>query len=116
MELRYAGFSQTQNKRFYKFDQQTETRSTIRFIVSVDMALFLKHHIGIQEGPALCARKLTSDLEAQSVGDHELTNADLLAYASDRAAKEAQRLEARRPGPHRRTTPPVSPFSRYGSS
>jgi len=33
------------------------------------MELFLKHHVGIQEGPALCAQKITADLEADRQGD-----------------------------------------------
>src|ERR1022692_3986014 len=44
------------------------------FAVSIDMALFLRHHVGIQEGPTLCAQKLTPDFEAQHRDEHELTD------------------------------------------
>ena len=44
MELRYIGFDQAQNRRVYKFDCKAEDKSTMRFAVSVDMVLFLRHH------------------------------------------------------------------------
>jgi len=80
----------------------------------LDIALFLKHHVGIQEGPTLCAQKLAADLEADRQGDHELSNEDLLVYVSGRAAKEAQRAALRRPGPHRRPVRPSGMDKRDG--
>jgi len=60
VELRYMGFQQKQNRRLYRFDMNDAgTKSSIPHVVSVDMELFLKHHVGIQEGPALCAQKIT---------------------------------------------------------
>jgi hypothetical protein len=105
MSLRYAGFEQAQNKRCYKFECGEEGRPANRVLVSVDMALFLKHRVSIQEGPALSAQKLAADLEANMAGEHELTNDDMLAYTANRAAKEAQRAESRRPGPRRTPRP-----------
>ena len=102
MELRYMGFHQLQNTRVYEFDGKPNGDSNARFAVTVDMALFLKHHVGIQEGPVLCAQKLTADLEANQQGIHELTNDDLLTYAAGRTAAEARRAEMRRIGPSRR--------------
>jgi len=106
VELRYMGFDQAQNKRVYKFDCTGGGKITTRFVVSVDMVLFLKHHVGIQEGPALCARKLNADFEAVAGTEpeltHELTNDDLLAYVAVRTAAEVRRAEARKPGPNRR--------------
>jgi len=100
------GFDQAQNKRVYKFECTAAGKSTTRFVVSVDMVLFLKHRVGIQEGPALCARKLNADFETEHVGEHELTheltNDDLLAYVAVRTAAEVRRAEARKPGPNRR--------------
>ena len=65
MELRYMGFQQKQNRRLYRFDMNDAgTKSSIPHVVSVDMDLFLRHHVGIQEGPALCAQKINADIEA----------------------------------------------------
>ena len=98
MELRYIGFDQAQSTRVYEFDCRAEDKSTMRFAVSIDMALFLRHHVGIQEGPTLCAQKLTADFEAQHRDEHELTNEDLLAYVAERTAAKARKVESRRAG------------------
>jgi hypothetical protein len=98
MDLRYMGFDHKQNTRTYKFDRTEKGEPSIRLAVTADLALFLKHRIGIQEGPTLCAHKLTADLDGLREGDHELTNDDLQAYVSDRAAAELRRAESRRSG------------------
>ena len=101
MELRYLGFEQLENARGYRFDVVAKGDATRQFIVTVDLALFRTHAIGIQEGPSLCAQKLLADLENQFEGDHRLTTEDLKAYAHERADAEARRIAARRPGPRR---------------
>jgi hypothetical protein len=115
VELRYRGFQQERGRRLYNFDCPGEVHTVLHFVVSVDMALFLKHRVGIQEGPALCAQKLTADLAAQHQGDHELTNEDLVQYTANRAAADARKAEARKAGPHRKKVEPgqqVSPWWR----
>jgi hypothetical protein len=74
----------------------------VRYIVAVDLTLFLKHHVGIQEGPSLCARKLASDLETIEQREHTLTSEDLLAYVTARTEAEARKAAARKPGVRRR--------------
>ena len=101
MELRYLGFEQTQNARAYRFDVIANGEATRQYVVTVDVALFRTHRVGIQEGPSLCAHKLLADLETSSEGTHELTTEDLRAYAEARATEEARRLETRKSGPHR---------------
>jgi len=95
----------------YKFDRTAQGEPTARFMVSVDMALFLQHHVNIQEGPTLCAQKLKADLQAQHEGEHELTTGDLIAYVAGRAAAAALKAESRRPGPRRKKTEPGQPVS-----
>jgi hypothetical protein len=97
------GFDQVENKREYRFDCLAKGEPTLRVVITADMALFLKHHVGIQEGPTLCARKLTADFETLRAGTHELTNDDLLAYATARAAADARKAEMRRSVPRRRS-------------
>jgi hypothetical protein len=97
------GFDQTKALRIYRFDSIEERAPTIRYIVSADLTLFLKHRVGIQEGPALCARKLTSDLEGLLQCEHHLTNDDFLAYVTARSDAEARKAAARKPGVRRRT-------------
>jgi hypothetical protein len=74
----------------------------IRYIITADLTLFLKYHVGLQEGPSLCARKLAADLEKLPQREHQLTNEDLLAYANARSEAEARKAAARKPGVRRR--------------
>ena len=105
MELRYMGFEQRQNIRAYAFDRIAEREPIVHFVVSVDVALFFRNHVGIQEGPKLCALKLAADLGALQEGSHELTNDDMLAFTNARAAGEARKAESRRVGSKRRNRP-----------
>jgi hypothetical protein len=122
MELRYLGFDQKQNTRTYKFDGLANGRPAVHFVVTADLALFLANRIGIQEGPTLCARKLSStpepapDTHPESTTPDstnvestnlELTNDDLRAHVSARSMAEARKAEARRMGPRRRS--PIPP-------
>jgi hypothetical protein len=116
VEFRYLGFDQAQNARAYRYDVIAKGDPTRQFTVTVDVALFLVHRIGIQEGPSLCARKLASDLENHADGTHELTVDDLRAYADERDAAETRRLEARRNGVRRSKPVTPSPASQWRSA
>src|SRR6202161_3737539 len=113
MDLRYMGFDQTRNRRVYKFDYCAKGVPPAGFLVSADIALFLKHHIIIQDGPSLCARNLADDIEALQPGEHELTNDDMLPFAPARAAAEARKAEQRKSWTPRRNPnrPPSNPVS-----
>jgi hypothetical protein len=101
MEFRYLGFDQSGNARAYKFDAIAKAEPTRHFIVTADISLFLQHRVGLQEGPALCARKLAEDLESNAEGDHELVSDDLRRHVDNRALAEARRAEARKGVPRR---------------
>ena len=109
MQLRYMGFDQSDGVRVYRFDSIEERAPTIRYVVTADLTLFLKHRVGIQEGPALCARKLTADLAGLEQCEHRLTNDDFQAYVSARADAEARKAAARKPGVRRRA--PSAPWA-----
>jgi hypothetical protein len=96
MELRYMGFEQLRNARTFRFDIVNKGASTRRAEITADIALFVQFHVGIQDGPSLCAGKLTSDLENNFEGEHVLTADDLRAYSAHRAAADEKRLEKRR--------------------
>lgn len=104
VELRYMGFDQAKNIRAYRFDGITRGELTRHFVVSADIALFTKHHVGIQEGPTLCMHKLAAGLGLE-LPEHELTSDDLLAYLSAKAAADARKAASRKSGAHRKTTP-----------
>ncbi len=88
MQLRYMGFDQTKNIREYKFDGVAAGETAKHFVVSADLALFAKYRVGLQEGPALCLKRLAADLEMLQPLPHELTSGDLAAYTSAGAAAE----------------------------
>lgn len=101
MEIRYLGFEQSQNSRVYQFDVRTDGQPKKQASVSTDIAVFRDHSVGIQEGPFLSGNKLTADLERGWEGEHELTAADVRAYADAKALAGAQRASTRK-APRRR--------------
>jgi hypothetical protein len=111
-DLRYTGFHQTENVRTYSFAEFTSHHSA-QHCVTVDVALLLKHHIGVQEGPALCLSKLITDLKdsPESPG-HRLGDGDLLALIAFRAEaikkKKLKRQAGRAKSPAVTFSPPDS--------
>jgi len=96
VEIRYLGFDQKQNSRVYRFDVRIDSRVTNQTSVTADLAVFRTHHVGIQEGPVLSGKKLTADLERGWEGEHELTAADVRAYADAKALAVTLRADARK--------------------
>ena len=101
MEIRYLGFDQRQNSRVYRFDVRMDGQLTKEVSIAADISIFRDYSVGIQEGPSLSGNKLTADLERGWEGDHELTAADVRAYADAKALADAQRARTRK-APHRR--------------
>ena len=99
MELRYMGFEQAQNTRCYQFDRIIKGEPTVRLTITADLALFLEHHVQIQEGPGICAGKLATDLAQSLTGSHRLTNDDLVAHSRACTIADALKSESRRKRP-----------------
>src|SRR5260370_15169308 len=89
------------------FDHQPQHRQTCipgcslpetaeHFVVSADLALFVKYRVGLQEGPALCLKRLSADLEVLRQLPHELTSGDLAAQASAQAAAAERKNKRKR--------------------
>lgn len=82
--LQYVGFSQTGTIRTYRFKRISCGEQTREFIVNADMGLFAKHHVAIQEGPALSLRLLTigrdSSVPASWPPSQSLSELDMLAH------------------------------------
>ena len=118
MEIRYLGFDQRQNSRVYRFDVRTDGHLTKQVSVTADMTAFRNHSVGIQDGPFLSGNKLTADLERGWEGEHELTAADIRAYADAKALAGAQRAATRK-APRRKPgmqaeTQQKSPWRNFG--
>ena len=96
MQLRYTGFDQAENIREYKFEGVAAGETAKHFVVSADLAMFVKYRVGLQEGPALCLKRLSADLEMLQPLSHELTSGDLAAQASAQAAAAEQKTRLRK--------------------
>jgi hypothetical protein len=95
MDIRYMGFEQQKNARAYRFDVVVKGVPNKRCVVTADLALFLRNRVALQEGPTLSANKLSSDLENNHEGEHELTDQDLRLHTEARLQAEATRAEKR---------------------
>jgi hypothetical protein len=58
VQLRYIGFDQAKNIREYKFEGVAAGEAATHFVVSADVGLFTKYRVALQEGPALCLKRL----------------------------------------------------------
>lgn len=94
-EVRYRGFEQTKNIRSYKFQTWQSGEENQEAVVTVDLELFRKHGITLQEGPALCLKLVQT--EAQQPGSGEtvwkraLTDHEMLTHLALRATKTKKR-------------------------
>ena len=87
--LRYAGFDQSGNVRSYLFQRVVAGEKNRLIVVAAEIPLLVKHHVRIQDGPALCLHVLL--LEMQSIELSEppvsrrvLTETDVLTYLAGR--------------------------------
>jgi len=95
-EVRYEGFEQTRNIRSFKFHAWRTGEENQEAIVTVDLALFRKHGIGIQEGPGLCLRLLQVELQeprpdGSVAWTRTLTDKEMLAHLAGRVTSSRRR-------------------------
>lgn len=85
--LRYAGFEQAGNVRSYLFHRVVIGEKSTEVVVAIEISLFTKHRLRIQDGPALCLHVLLLDIEKAELAhaaNHELTDEDIVAYLASR--------------------------------
>jgi hypothetical protein len=87
-ELRYDGFEQTsRNVRRFSFHWDPAREDCSAISVDADLTHFAKYHVGVQEGPALCVRKVLAEATTGATGAHhahvhlELLEADIRDYS-----------------------------------
>ena len=93
--LRYIGFEHRGNTRAYLFEGLTPGTEKRTFAVSADLALLAKHHVGMQEGPALCLHLLAEELDAEETPalasfKYSLSDREMLAYLANRPTPRAK--------------------------
>jgi cold shock CspA family protein len=99
--LRYLGFEQRDTVRAYRFERLTPGEESRTFFVTIDLALFKKHGIGMQEGPALCLHALKAEIDGAEVNGRaplecSLTDREMLAHLASKPIP-APRSHPRRP-------------------
>jgi len=86
--LQYMGFEQTGSLRAYRFKRILRGEETREFIVNADLSLFVRHRVGIQEGPALSLRLLSAvpscSPPAAMPAVQALSDVDMLAHLARR--------------------------------
>jgi hypothetical protein len=89
--LQYLGFTHDGNVRIYRFRRVARGEEAREFIVNVDLALFAKHHVSLQEGPALSLQRLSSEAidPAGTPPLQWLTDVEMLAYVAARPDRGA---------------------------
>ncbi|RPI29096.1 MAG: hypothetical protein EHM61_02800 [Acidobacteria bacterium] len=95
-EIRYGGFEQTDNIRSYKFQAWQSGEENQVAVVTVDLALFRRHGITLQEGPALCLRLVQTELRHPSASEPEiwkraLTDKEMADHAALRPTSTRKR-------------------------
>jgi hypothetical protein len=100
-EIRYQGFEQTHNIRFFKFQVWRSGEENKEAVVTADLALFRKHDIGIQEGPGISLRLLEAEFQASGAIDgiawtRTVSDKDMLAHLLlDASSKSSRKKRSR---------------------
>jgi len=92
VQIAYVGFIQRGTIRSYEFEGISERRpgqaaKHIRFSMTADMGIVNRHHVKIQDVPALCMRTLAAAIQTRdendpAPGEFVLTEGDVHSYCS----------------------------------
>jgi hypothetical protein len=92
--LQYVGFNQAGSVREYRFRWISRGEKPKELVMNAALPLFAKHHVAIQEGPALCLHILLKQGAASGTPaaptPRSLTESDLLAHLASRPARQAK--------------------------
>jgi hypothetical protein len=93
--LRYTGFEQIGSVRTYLFNRVVIGQKSTPMVVTAEIPMFLKHHVSIQDGPALCLHVLS--LESADGPSRELTEDDIVAYLASKPRPVAPKGKREKP-------------------
>jgi len=92
--LRYSGFDQQGNTRSYVFQYFVPGEKARPIIISAEIPLLLKHHVRIQDGPALCLYTLMLEIHGVDfcrTALRLLTAEDVMAYLASQPTPPANK-------------------------
>jgi hypothetical protein len=82
--IRYLGFDDAAGTRIFKFGRLPSHDGMEIFVVNMAVAMFLKHKISFQDGPAMCSAIMAAGAEPK---DYWVTDNDSLEFISRRPVK-----------------------------
>ena len=102
MQIQYNGFTQLNNVREFNFQFVSPGQENRTILVTADLSLFSKYHLGLQEGPLLCLRKLSCECYAlasveQRLSHCELSDADVCSFAAGLECQKKKKTHRRSP-------------------
>jgi hypothetical protein len=117
LQFLYQGFTHKGDNRSFNFLGRDELKVESTFSISVNLPLFARNHIGMQEGPGFCLvllnKACANTPEALlKLHSYDVLEADLMPIINDR--EERARAKAHRPPPRRLTRKPT-PSSQFRS-
>ena len=99
--LQYLGFTHEGNSRVYRFRRIGGGAEAKEFVVNADLALFAKHRVALQEGPALSFQRLSAEeIDAPAAPSSvSLTEMEMLAHLATRPAASRSKSAGHMPKP-----------------
>ncbi len=94
MQFAYEGFTQDANQRRYAFHSVEKSQPGDAYVIQIDLLLFARHQLSIQNGPMFCLRLLQEALMSgpDKLGQfhqYRVVDSDFDAVAAERAVKAA---------------------------
>lgn len=109
MQFLYQGFTHKGDIRSFNFSGKDESKVVTSFSIRVDLVLFARYNVAMQEAPGFCLRLLNSACAAtpedlEKLHRYDVLEADLQPILHDR--EERAKAKAHRPPPRRFTRKP----------
>jgi hypothetical protein len=111
MQFAYEGFTQNANERRYAFHGMEKSQPGDAYVIRIDLPLFARHQLSIQNGPMFCLRLLQDALtegpdQLQGLHEYRVVDSDVAGITAERAeraavlaSKKPARRSFRRPSP-----------------
>ncbi len=118
MHFVYEGFTHEGNRRCFLFRGVEERAPADVFSIEVDLPLFEKNRVSVQDGPSFCLQLLTrassaGPVQLERFHSYQVVGDDFRSLVVERERREAEKALKRRPrSPHRK--PPFTSNLRLG--
>jgi hypothetical protein len=105
LQFAYEGFKHNGNRRCFLFRPVEKPASENVYSIEVDLSLFSRHRVSVQEGPNFCLQILTralveGPLDLERFRSYEVVGTDFQPLIIEREKKDAEKalkVRARKP-------------------